>query len=393
MSSINILHASDLHLSPDAYLRSSVDRWSDLDDVWDYSPSGIIEKARAAGESIKALIKKHASSQHPEALESLARFIYINSKSTPPSQESQDHARLDAVVLTGDLATTGREDDIKQVKYFLSAHPHPRHPYTSDDPKYKDATLAGVGIPVIFLPGNHDRFQPKNSLHDQVPVVFAPGGTLFDGLGVDYRKEPVQKKEISTPIENGELRVMILTADFTLRQLGDHSGRFGWLAQGRANGQNYRRILDELIEKTRQVRLKTRENDVLCVLWAIHFPPFFPGIQPTNMLLGQNEFAKAATDEKVDGILAGHTHEQLTYRNPALKCRVFCCGTTTQFEPQALPGGRDQEEVTKGNSFQVINVSLSDHGNAVRVTAQDYRLYGIKDQYTEQTLWEWRKVP
>ena len=391
MSSINILHASDLHISPDYCLRSSIDRLSDVDDPWDFSVQGVRGKGKAGYDSVKAFIKKTASSHHPGVLESLAEFIYANSKARAGAEEISAATRLDCVMLSGDLATTGRKGDIEQVRKFLSSSPNPKYPHKSNDPHYREATLAAAGIPIIFLPGNHDRFQPTNTPYNGVPIVFAPGGTLFDGLGADYRKQPVQKTTVPSQGGIQGLKVMILTADFSLRKLGDHDGRYGWLAQGRAIGQDYQSVLDDLTAETRNVKTHKGTDDVLCILWGIHFPPFFPGIKSTNRLIGEAAFVKAATQEGVHGILSGHTHEQLTYANPGLPCPVFCCGTTTQYEPRAMPGGSEQSNLLKGNTFQILNVS-GDGSEGVRVVPHHYRVFGINDG-SGQLLWQWRRVP
>ena len=390
MSSINLLHASDLHISIDGCLRSPIDRWSDVEKLWDLSLGGFTEKAKALGGSLKALVKKGASSYHPDILESLTEFIIENSNPTSAAGTAPSIPTLDAVVLTGDLATTGRKTDIDEVKRFFTANPNPKLPYKSNDPDYKGATLAAVRIPVIYLPGNHDRFIPTIKPYGGVPIYFAPNGKHFDGLRIDYRANPVQIETLPQPKRANGLAVTILAADFTLHKLGDHQGRYGWLAQGRANGGIYQPILDRLIAETRKAKLQKQKDEVSCVLWCIHFPPSFPGIEKTNRLLGEADVLKAAHDEDVDGILAGHTHEQLTYSNPASKCPVYCCGTTTQFEPRSMPGGPDEHNLLKGNFFQILSIT-ADHGVA-RITVQHFRLFGVRD-WSGQILWEWKKIP
>jgi 3',5'-cyclic AMP phosphodiesterase CpdA len=390
MSSINLLHASDLHIAVDACLRSPIDRWSDLEKRWDLSFGGIKATTKALRDSIKALIKKGASSYHPDILELLTEFIVENSNHIPAAGAAPSIPKLDAVVLTGDLATTGRKSDIDEVKKFFTANPNPKLPYKSNEPHYKGATLAAVSIPKIFLPGNHDRFRPTYRLYGGVPIYFAPNEVHFDGLGIDYRANPVKIETLPQPKGATGLAVTILAADFTLHKLGDHQGRFGWLAQGKATGGTHQPILDRLIAETRQAKLQKQKDEVLCVLWCIHFPPSFPGIENTNRLLGEADVLKAAHDEGVDGILAGHTHEQLTYSRPTSKCPVYCCGTTTQYEPRSMPGGPDEHNLQKGNFFQILSIT-SDHGVA-RITVHHFRLFGVRDGSGE-ILWEWKRVP
>jgi hypothetical protein len=73
-------------------------------------------------------------------------------------------------------------------------------------------------------------------------------------------------------------------------------------------------------------------------------------------------------------VLAGHTHKQLTYRNPGMSFEVFCCGTT-QHEPRASVGGRDEEDAKSGNLFQIITVTSNAEG-LVDVSARDFRYTG-----------------
>jgi len=80
-----------------------------------------------------------ASSYNPGALDCLCNFI--------EDQES----RLNAIIITGDLATTGLEPDLEKARAFLEGDP--------DVAPEFDQTIAHVKLPVFVLPGNHDRYQ------------------------------------------------------------------------------------------------------------------------------------------------------------------------------------------------------------------------------------------
>src|SRR6266480_4658674 len=56
---------------------------------------------------------------------------------------------VDAIIVTGDLATTGSEVDLSTAKAFFFAN--------TPIPPVARVKL-NLRIPVIFLPGNHDRF-------------------------------------------------------------------------------------------------------------------------------------------------------------------------------------------------------------------------------------------
>src|SRR5258706_2689 len=76
---------------------------------------------------------------------------------------------IDAIVATGDLATTGKEADLKVAKgYFLRGQPasvvFPQFAARFSSNKSPD-------LPIIFMPGNHDRYQGS---------MIMPGGKVFE---------------------------------------------------------------------------------------------------------------------------------------------------------------------------------------------------------------------
>jgi 3',5'-cyclic AMP phosphodiesterase CpdA len=382
MPSIRILHASDLHISVHKQLRSALDSLGDLDDPWDASAGGIAEKLRIAKTLFTTWWKKmSASSYDPEILEALAEFIYEHAKrkSTAEEEVPEGGEKLDAVVLTGDLATTGSEDDIERVARFLEADSDPRCPYRSRDADYRGATLSAVQVPVLYLPGNHDRFVPTRRWHERVPIFFYPGGTHFDVLLCDHRRDPVKRLELVAEAAAGEkrLRVVVFTADFTLDDIADSEGFYGWLAQGRS----YSNIRQMVVAKTEhEIRQKTDE-ECLCVLWALHFPPNYPGIKQQHVLLDQQRLIEGAKSAGVQAVLAGHTHRQLVYKDPTMPFWVYCCGTTTQHEPLA----------TDENLFQIITITANRECR-LNIEAKTYRFGTSEDNDRPREL-RWQELP
>jgi 3',5'-cyclic AMP phosphodiesterase CpdA len=393
MPSVNILHASDLHISVHKQLRSPLDRLGDLGNPWDVSASGIAEKLRITRNLVTAWWKRMAvSSYDPEILESLAEFIYENARRKLDERgvefEEQGGDKLDAVVLTGDLATTGREDDIVRVRKFLKAGYNPLLPQKADEGVYRGATLSAVTIPIMYMPGNHDRYVPSRARYKGIfPAFFMPDGRSFDDKLTDYRKHPVRKIEVTAPSpDSSKLRVVVLAADFSLEHFDDHEGFYGWLAQGKA----YSNIRRKLVALTEQLKEQKERGETLCIIWAIHFPPEFPGGPDHGKLLGEKKFISKANKAGVSAVLAGHTHKQLTYRNPGMSFEVFCCGTTTQHEPRASVGGRDEEDAKSGNLFQIITVTSNAEG-LVDVSARDFRYTG-SDGRDGPLIWRWKEV-
>ena len=86
-----------------------------------------------------------ASSYDPETLQALAEFIYNNARKKLDQQDNEifenGKDKLDAVVLTGDLATTGGYDDIKLVADFLRSAPSFKCRYKSAE-KYTEDRLS-----------------------------------------------------------------------------------------------------------------------------------------------------------------------------------------------------------------------------------------------------------
>ena len=333
----------------------------------------------------------YVSSCDEQILEDLAEFIYENvrRKLDDGIEITEDgEEKLDAVVLTGDLATTGSTDDIEQVGKFLRAKFNPRNPHKGDEDDYRGATLSAVKVPVLYLPGNHDRYVFSREWYGFSPKFYTPGGTEFDRLLLDYRQDHIQRIELPAEVsKDKKLRVVILAADFTLDNFDDHEGFLGWLAQGKA----YSNLRRELREETERLREEKTEDEILCVLWAVHFPPDYPGCPNESRLLGDEKFIQAANTAGVSAILAGHTHKHLNYRQPSMTFKVFCCGTTTQHEPQAMVGGRDESDVRKGNLFQIITVT-ADEAGSVKLSAKDYRYAGFGRQSNRRDI-PWVELP
>lgn len=381
MTSINILHASDLHICVHDQLRSPLDRLRDLPDPWDISLRGISEKARLLPEFAEAWWNKMAvSSYDPETLRALAKFIYDHARAKEDEEGNKiiesGEDKLDAVVLTGDLATTGSHDDIELVAKFLRSPASYKCRYKSAERHYRGPTLSAVKIPIICLPGNHDRFL---GLDD-----FKPGSDEFDKQLFDYRDPPFREHELTAPITGGkQLRVVVLAVDFTLEQSYHCQGEFGWLAQGCA----YTDRRKALANRTEKIKNTAGDDELLCIIWAMHFPPMFPHYPHHSRLLAEENVVRAANRTGVKAILAGHTHVQSTYRYPGMGFWVYCCGTTTQYEPLAMT----QKDGERGNYFQIITITADANGQ-INISGKDYR-YGEKGTGNNfPRLMEWLPV-
>ena len=250
-----------------------------------------------------------ASSYNPGALDCLCNFV------------DDEDAFLDAILITGDLATTGFDCDLEKGRLFL------------EGTGFFEQTIAQALTEKMLLPGNHDRY-----VYTGKGFLFAPGGTRFDEVLQRHWSGPVK---VYGPIrDEKDLSVVIVAADFSLRSKEDCTLPFLKLSR-LAQGRVYRSILDELIEKTRVARHDERARGYTPVtLWAIHFPPYFTYSNTgrvaqtldslTKNLIDEDQLIAEAKKHFVDAILAGHTHEPQDYPAGEYAIRVLCAGTTTQ---------------------------------------------------------------
>src|ERR1700720_1064243 len=227
MTSIRILHASDLHIAVGDQRRSYVDAISDaVSTLPNLDP-------KLTWIALRKLAL--ASSYEPQVLEDLAEFIVNNVRGVKPDvaqlieSVAKQHdivilnEKLDAIVLTGDLATTGLEHDLRRVHSFLNADYEPDTPHKPKDAGSIIAAISAVNTditPIACLPGNHDRYSFPVGL-----PTYMPGCRSFDTLLLDYQHQPVRKIVVPS---NSDLKVVIFAADFTLRRLRDSKGPLGW---------------------------------------------------------------------------------------------------------------------------------------------------------------------
>lgn len=326
MASVRILHASDLHICTVSNLTSPVDRLS-AGTVFDAVVQGIL-----------------VSSYDVSVLQRFADFVY------------QQAARglLHAIVLTGDIATTGEREDLSKALEFFKARPDSR--LATHTPE-QEPTLAGISIPTFLLPGNHDRYRTGPG-YAPGGLGYGPGGRVFDDVFEEYWREPVMPAfyllNDYEPIRNGDLAVAIISADFNLLTSDHCDTPFGWLAQGKA----YEDTLDLLEDTSNAIVSRWLTSHQLCVIWAVHFPPSFPQVSRLMRLIDSDEFIRRANRCGVNAVLAGHTHDPVRYRRPEMKFDVFCAGTVSQ---AFAPGG---------NHFRILEIK-NDSGE-ISIASEDY---------------------
>lgn len=240
---------------------------------------------------------------------------------------SKEMVRHDALIVTGDLATTGERDDLAIAhEYFLGIYPSDWMPYPASGPNL----LKNEDDAVLTLPGNHDRYQG---------VALLPASKDYEGyFGPcwDFMREYAY--DLCSPVAKSRTKVCLLhkddaclavvMADLSLDDANSGEGAKGYIGQGRVT----LRRLGEMISATEQVRKEAADiGAALGIVWAVHYPPCYPDIERDLELQLGEALIEAAADAGVSAILAGHTHCALRYTARSKdKCvEVFCCGSTT----------------------------------------------------------------
>jgi 3',5'-cyclic AMP phosphodiesterase CpdA len=356
MPTIRILHASDLHIAEVPNLVAVSDRLS----------AGISLRkifSQAALKSVKHTAR--VSTYDPTLLLALAEFVNDDYESNHIQKQGNP---IDAIVLTGDIATTGRTKDLECARRFLEDAYDPNVPAQQSAVQaagsisrvlnHKECPHGDEPVRLLLMPGNHDRLEPSG-LGD-----YSPGGKEFDNiLGNHWAKTTSLKHHGSDVREleiiKGPLRVSVVAADCNLKDNKDREGHW-WnkYAQGRVyHGRGTTHILGNLLLATSKAPV---EN---IVLWATHFPPRFPHIPRAMKLIDDALLVKAANRHEVSAVLCGHTHEPLRYKYPEMDFEVLCAGTATQHHSST------------GHYLHVVEISGDDKINAT-VNVEHYEYQG-----------------
>jgi 3',5'-cyclic AMP phosphodiesterase CpdA len=253
-----------------------------------------------------------SSSYCPDLARAVARYAFKKAN------------RFDAMLITGDLAKTGKPGDLLLAHEYVSAQGQ-KTPLSWNPAGWAPwlspagfPTLKSPGLPILLLPGNHDRFQG---------LFRHAGGTQFDTVFArSWRPSPVQTLAVLTL---GNENLAIIAADFCLARDADADtaadGPWAYLGQGMA----YAAVTATLVQETERRRLDCSR---LAVVWAIHFPPEFAGLDGTLRLLAEQNLISAAQKAGVNHLFCGHTHEPREYSLPSAPVvTVHCAGSAIQY--------------------------------------------------------------
>lgn len=276
----------------------------------------------------------------------------------------EDFSDLDALVVTGDLATTGDDADLSVARaFFTSQSPSWLQPFAQ-----QSSPVDVIDFPLVSLPGNHDRYDgltlapgsPGFERHFGTHWDFDRGDTYVIG-GSDPRV-----RMLSLVQDDDSTALVIGLADFALGLFYDAELPFGYVGQGKAHVA----VAHELARCTRIALREAREAGFrAAAIWAVHFPPNFPNVDDRLRLLDSEILLDAAADCGVRAFIAGHTHQQLMYEalatrqkgEKAISIPVHCSGATTGLGPDAT------------FSFSVLDVAVSgDDAAQLRVEHHRY---------------------
>lgn len=245
---------------------------------------------------------------------------------------------LDAILITGDLSSKGRQDDLEKTVDFIQK-------------------LEKLGKPVFVLPGNHDRY----NWVDLVP--FSPGGTLFDSFLKNHWKEGkggVQIYSLKKSSKNTALYT--ICADFSLANKKDADSSWGFLGQGKV----YEERLAVLEEKTKEIT-----NSSYAVIWAIHFTPEDKHHMPLNenlRLLSSDILIKKAKELGVNYIFTGHTHRKGYFISQFdSDIKIHCSGTSAccdKLDPKTTTSMHIRKILVENKKIsQILNLDLHWNGS------------------------------
>jgi predicted phosphodiesterase len=233
----------------------------------------------------------HPASYVPEIACGVAQFCYGLNR------------LFDGIIVSGDLATTGRGGDLRVAKSFIAEPPN-YGPFI----RHNEATISRTTLPknIHLVPGNHDRYRDDAGTPGSPHFALTFENPHMRNLQGDVGHWVKRK--------NGQY-IGFVYADFSLRERAHAtnpvSGPYG---QGRA----YAKTLSELSKLTKQL-----QGRGMPVVWVIHFAPY--QTDPNLILVNFNRLSNTAASLGVLCTLCGHTHEQdhvITRGHP-----VFCAGS------------------------------------------------------------------
>lgn len=318
---INIFHISDLHLATTPFRKEL-----------------LYVGALFEADSYKRFLEKDlAASFDSVVVSAVSDFVNKNRNS------------IDAILITGDISTTGRKCDLQEALDIVTGNGE--YKGLAKLTKLRNPCFEfPSSIPLHLLPGNHDRYDTDGRF-------YSPGSKNFHDVFKSVWDEDVRVEKI----DKGDFSVGLILADFSLTTAQEAAISYDLLSQlkeifgydsatvlqrlaGFAQGKVHKTVLYQLITKTAEfIENAGNRNKKPFIIWAIHFPPRFPRSRTFNpfkrlrnkikdeykKLIDEDKLIYAAERLGVNAIFAGHTHQHKFYKVGGID--VSCSGSTTQY--------------------------------------------------------------
>lgn len=214
---------------------------------------------------------------------------------------------LDLLLVLGDLATTGLDEDLAVARDVFLERIVKEHLTASLEPRF-----GGLGIPLCVVPGNHDRY------HDDLAT---PGCKRFDEVFQQVYKPDSGVQSVE--LQSEDVAICVITADFCYQEDSKPAYWKRW-GRGAVDGK----VLSEL---DRQTRVWQRTNPGMPVVWALHFSPA-EGVSSLLVLEEREQVVHLAKVLGVNHIFCGHTH--LRKREIGTHPHIYCSGSVSSIDSE-----------------------------------------------------------
>ena len=190
--------------------------------------------------------------------------------------------RPDVAVCTGDLTSAGQPGEFERVRRVL-------------------APLRDSGIPLIYMPGNHDCYVRRSwcvkAMKDMTAYLNG-GGLSFDGFPVKRRIAGIEFLLLNTSRPSNLLC------------------SWGFLAK----------------EDSKKIAAWCGEEKTMPRILVSHYPMTedHPILRIRHRLFGQKEVLRQVLEEKIDLVLCGHVHKPYFKRRPDGRIFECCAGSVTR---------------------------------------------------------------
>lgn len=303
MAKFRVLHASDFHFSIEPNRRHWFRRISRKFEDCPETPEPTSTRYRGYG----------FCSYHPSVAQQVAEFAYRNA------------SYLDAIVCSGDLATSGTTEDLTAAKDFIFSVCKTKFVNGRLQP-----TLQGSMLPILIMPGNHDRYADSDG---------NSGSANFDLVFDSYWQTEHVPRIQTLELQKQNQKLCFISADFCLKKSSDAAGRPKMFAK-RGQGKCYDDVLDNLVKTTNSIK---DNDDATFVVWVLHFPPIDEAGEFLK-LIDVDKFIKSVNDHNIKLILSGHLHKSIntTIQNSQIHVASTACGV----------------DIVDGNLLHVIEIDL-----------------------------------